>query len=79
MNQKITEEILDMEVKQTIKATYNKDASRRLDMIVNPAKRRIRFDVFTDLEFTSANKPIYSGQSLKQAIKIYNGVGNEDD
>jgi len=68
MNRTITEKMLDIEAKQTIAAHYEKNIYKRLDMIVNPAKRRIRFDVID----ADKNEDLYSGQSLKQAIKIYN-------
>jgi len=77
MNSKITEQSLDTEVKETISAYYGKHMFKRLDMIVNPAKRRIRFDVICDVGYESDNKPLYSGQSLKQAIKIYNEVKDD--
>ena len=71
MTKQITEEQLDIEVKQTIAEYYEKNVYKRIDMIVNPAKRRIRFDVID----TDRNENLYSGQSLKQAMKIYNEVG----
>jgi hypothetical protein len=77
MSHKITEKSMDMEVRQTITAYYSKDVYKRIDMVVNPAKMRVRFDVFDDIKFMSENKPAYSGQSLKHAIKIYNEVGND--
>lgn len=77
MSQKIKEESMDMEVRQTIAAHYGRGASKQIQMIVNPFKRRIRFDVFDDYRFIGDHKPVYSGQSLKFAIKKYNEVGND--